>query len=136
MLTNVLRRSQPGPRTLHPRLTAQLAALLLSVGAIASACAPAATNGTMPPPGADGQVNASLAPDFIAVAARDGGIAGHVPRSYLLPEPTTTTRPPAPQLRIGKGGNEPVRHLRSAQPAAASRRGALLSDKTRLIPPA
>jgi hypothetical protein len=94
MLTNVLRRSQPGPRARHPRLTAELAALFLSVGAITSACAPAATKGTMPPPGADGQVNASLAPDFIAVAGRDGGIAGYAPRSYLLPEPTTTTGRP------------------------------------------
>ena len=32
----------------------------------------------------------------------------------------------APQLRIGEGGNEPVRHLRSAQPSEASRRGELL----------
>jgi hypothetical protein len=94
MLTSVLRGSQPGPRVLHARLTMQLAALLLSAGAIASACSPAATKGTMPPPGADGQVNASLAPDFIAVAGRDGGIAGYVPRSYLLPEPTTTTGRP------------------------------------------
>jgi hypothetical protein len=77
-----------------PRLTTQLAAVLLSAGAIASACSPAATKGTMPPPGADGHVNASLAPDFIAVAGRDGGIAGYVPRSYLLPEPTTTTGRP------------------------------------------
>jgi hypothetical protein len=77
-----------------PRLTTQLAAVLLSAGAIASACSPVATKGTMPPPGADGHVNASLAPDFIAVAGRDGGIAGYVPRSYLLPEPTTTTGRP------------------------------------------
>jgi hypothetical protein len=48
----------------------------------------------MPPPGADGQVNAILAPDFIAVAGRDGGIVGYAPRSYLLPEPTTTTGRP------------------------------------------
>ena len=62
--------------------------------AITSACAPAATKGTMPPPGVDGQVSASLAPDFIAVVGRDGGIAGYAPRSYLLPGPTTTTGRP------------------------------------------
>lgn len=89
----------------RPRLTAQLAALLLSVGAVASACDPAATRGTMPPPGADGQVNARLAPDFIAVAGRDGGIAGYAPRSYLLPGPTTTTGRPV-EAEIPVYGND------------------------------
>ena len=32
----------------------------------------------------------------------------------------------APQLRIGEGGDEPARHLRSAKPSEASRRGDLL----------
>lgn len=41
----------------------------------------------MPPPGPNGQLDASLAPDFIAVAGRDGGIAGYVPRAYLFPKP-------------------------------------------------
>lgn len=48
------------------------------VGLLSGACSPFASKGTMPPPGPNGQVDASAAPDFIAVAGEDGGIAGYV----------------------------------------------------------
>jgi hypothetical protein len=44
----------------------------------------------VPPPGPNGEVDASLAPDFIAVAGPDGGIVGYIPKRFLFPEPTTT----------------------------------------------
>ena len=71
--------------------------LLLASGLAVSAisCAATPTKGTMPPPGRSGTVDASAAPDFIAVAANDGGIAGYVPKSYLLPGSGVTTGPPA-----------------------------------------
>jgi hypothetical protein len=53
-------------------------------------CSPPGSKGTMPPPGPNGQVDASSAPDFIAVAGRDGGIVGYVPKGYLFPAPRTT----------------------------------------------
>jgi hypothetical protein len=52
-----------------------------------SGCAPQQTKGTMPPPGIDGTVDASRAPDFIAVAGRESGIAGYVPKSAVLDPP-------------------------------------------------
>lgn len=57
-------------------------ALLASV--MASACTPAASKGTMPPPGPDGIVDASAAPDFVAVAGRNGGIAGYARKEDVL----------------------------------------------------
>jgi len=55
----------------------------------------------MPPPGLDGEVDASLAPDFIAVAGRDGGIVGYVPKDYLFREPTTSVgRPTEPEIPV------------------------------------
>jgi hypothetical protein len=62
-----------------------LVLVLLLVGG----CSPFASKGTMPPPGPDGDIDASLAPDFIAVAGRDGGIAGYVPKRFLFLESTT-----------------------------------------------
>lgn len=44
------------------------------------------TKGTMPPPGPDGRMDPSSAPDFIAVAGREDGIAGYVAKSWLFPE--------------------------------------------------
>jgi len=38
----------------------------------------------MPPPGPNGQVDASSAPDFIAVAGRDRGIAGYARKEMVL----------------------------------------------------
>ena len=46
------------------------ASLLLAAcsvaGLLSGACSPFASKGTMPPPGPNGQVDASAAPDFIA----------------------------------------------------------------------
>lgn len=66
-----------------------LSAMVLLLGA----CSPAATKGTMPPPGLDGQVDPSMVPDFIAVAGDDGGIAGYMPKEYLFPEQADSGRP-------------------------------------------
>jgi hypothetical protein len=52
--------------------------------AVLGACSPFASKGTMPPPGPDGAVNASSAPDFIAVAGRDAGIAGYARKADVL----------------------------------------------------
>jgi hypothetical protein len=41
---------------------------MLALIAIMSACSPFASKGTMPPPGPNGQVDASSAPDLLAVA--------------------------------------------------------------------
>ena len=38
----------------------------------------------MPPPGPNGEVDASPAPDFLAVAGRDAGIAGYARREDVL----------------------------------------------------
>jgi hypothetical protein len=43
----------------------------------------------MPPPGPNGEVDPSRAPDFIAVAGRDGGIAGYVPKRFLFRDAAT-----------------------------------------------
>lgn len=61
---------------------------VLVVALIAAGCGPLGTKGTMPPPGPDGEVNRDVIPDFIAVAAQDGGIAGYVSKEYVFPEPT------------------------------------------------
>lgn len=63
-----------------------MAAVLTALALLLGACSPAATKGTMPPAAQDGQVDPSAAPDFIAVAGDDGGIAGYVPKAYLFPE--------------------------------------------------
>jgi hypothetical protein len=52
--------------------------------AVLGACSPFASKGTMPPPGPDGEVNASSAPDFLAVAGRDAGIAGYARKGDVL----------------------------------------------------
>jgi hypothetical protein len=68
------------------RMVIAVAFLVLLAG-----CAPLGTKGTMPPPGPNGQVDPSDAPDFIAVAARDGdGIAGYVRKEAVLPAATMT----------------------------------------------
>lgn len=46
------------------------------------------SKGTMPPAGPNGEINASQAPDFIAVAGQGGGIAGYTPRRYLFSAPS------------------------------------------------
>jgi len=69
------------------RLLAAFVVLLVAIAVVG--CSPLATKGTMPPPGPNGELDTSLAPDFIAVAGRDGGIAGYVAKAYLFPKPTT-----------------------------------------------
>lgn len=60
-----------------------------------------ASKGTMPPPGPDGEVDPARAPDFIAVAGREDGIAGYVAKAYLFPEPSTTVgRPDEPDWPV------------------------------------
>ena len=59
-------------------------AIALIASVLASGCSPSATKGTMPPPGPNGEVDASSAPDFIAVAGRDGGIAGYARKDDVL----------------------------------------------------
>ena len=51
------------------------AAAVLLVG-ILVACSPLESKGTMPPPGPNGEIDSGKAPDFIAVAGRDGSVAG------------------------------------------------------------
>lgn len=60
-----------------------LAAVLAAVAL--AACSPLGSKGTMPPPGPNGQVDASSAPDFISVAGRDGSVVGYVRKELLLP---------------------------------------------------
>jgi hypothetical protein len=56
----------------------------LLVGALLVGCSPFASKGTMPPPGPNGQVDPSSAPDFLAVAGRVGGIAGYGHQEDIL----------------------------------------------------
>jgi hypothetical protein len=74
------------------RREAWIVALIVTVVCIV-ACAPVATRGTMPPPGPDGEVDPSAAPDFIAVAGRDAGIAGYTPKRYVLGPPDDEPAP-------------------------------------------
>ena len=53
-------------------------------GAVLAACSPFASKGTMPPPGPNGALDASAAPDFIAVAGRGAGIAGYARKADVL----------------------------------------------------
>jgi hypothetical protein len=54
------------------------------VAALLAGCSPAATKGTMPPVDANGEVDPSTAPDFIAVAGQDAGIAGYARKDDVL----------------------------------------------------
>ncbi len=49
-----------------------------------SACGLGASRGTMPPADANGEVDPSAVPDFIAYAGRADQIIGWVPKSYLI----------------------------------------------------
>lgn len=60
---------------------------------ISSACSLGASRGTMPPPEANGEVDPSAVPDFIAYVGRTDRIIGWVPKSYLL-EPGQHCRGP------------------------------------------
>jgi hypothetical protein len=59
----------------------------------ASACGLGASRGTMPPPDANGEVDPSAVPDFVAYVGRTDGIIGWVPKSFLL-EPEQHCRGP------------------------------------------
>lgn len=62
-------------------------ALALAVAAIAvilAACSPFASKGTMPPPGPNGEVDPSSAPDFIAVAGQGSGVVGYARKEDVL----------------------------------------------------
>jgi hypothetical protein len=59
-------------------------AIALAGGAVLAACSPFPSKGTVPPPGPNGQVDASSAPDFLAVAGRDAGIAGYARKEDVL----------------------------------------------------
>ena len=56
---------------------------LVSVWAV-SGCAAVPTKGTLPPPGPNGQLDPSTAPDFLAVADRTAGIAGYARKGDVL----------------------------------------------------
>jgi hypothetical protein len=64
------------------RVLRATAALVL--GLALAGCTAFATKGTMPPPGPNGQVDPSSAPDFLAVAGRDGGLAGYARKADVL----------------------------------------------------
>jgi hypothetical protein len=49
-----------------------------------SACGLGASRGTMPPGDANGEIDPSAVPDFIAYVGRTDRIIGWVPKSYLL----------------------------------------------------
>jgi hypothetical protein len=66
------------------RSTGSILVIALLVAVVFTACSPFATKGTMPPPGPNGAVDASSAPDFIAVAGRDAGIAGYARKQDVL----------------------------------------------------
>lgn len=65
------------------RLGAIVLAAVVAAACLA-ACSPFASKGTMPPPGPNGEVDASSAPDFLAVADRDAGIAGYARKEDVL----------------------------------------------------
>jgi hypothetical protein len=58
--------------------------VIVATVAMLAACSTSATKGTMPPPGPNGAFDASSAPDFIAVAGRESGIAGYARREDIL----------------------------------------------------
>ena len=70
-------------RTWRCGIRAVLAVALLS-GAGRTACSPLDSKGTMPPPGPNGQADTASAPDFVAVAGPNDGIAGYVRKEALL----------------------------------------------------
>ena len=66
---------------------ARAAGVALGMGVVLlalSACGLGASRGTMPPAGANGQVDPSSVPDFIAYVGGTDRIIGWVPKSYLL----------------------------------------------------
>jgi hypothetical protein len=66
------------------RLVPAVVVAAIAATSLLAACSPLASKGTLPPPGPDGAVDASSAPDFLAVAGRDGGIAGYARKEDVL----------------------------------------------------
>src|SRR5450756_310566 len=66
------------------RSTGAILVIALIGGAALAACSPFASKGTMSPPGPNGAVDASSAPDFSAVAGRDAAIAGDARKQDVL----------------------------------------------------
>lgn len=75
--------------TFVARVIGAVALFVLALAVVGCAPPSFASKGTMPPPGPNGEVDPARAPDFIAVAGREVGIAGYVPKAFLFPEPTT-----------------------------------------------
>lgn len=61
-----------------------MAVVLATLILTSSACGLGASRGTMPPADANGEVDPSAVPDFIAYSGRTDGLIGWVPKSYLL----------------------------------------------------
>ena len=70
-------------QTRRGRIVASLLVVLLA-GGLVGACSPVASKGTMPTPGPNGQIDTASAPDFIAIAGHDGGIAGYARKADVL----------------------------------------------------
>jgi hypothetical protein len=67
------------------RRTASLIALtVVAASVVVTGCARGGSKGTIPPPGANGEVDASAAPDFLAVAGNGPGIAGYARQEDML----------------------------------------------------
>lgn len=58
--------------------------LFVTAAAMLAACSPLAIKGTMPPPGPNGEVDASSAPDFIAVVGQGPDIVGYARRQDVM----------------------------------------------------
>lgn len=82
-------------------------ALVLVV--LVAACSPFLSKGTLPPPGPNGQIDPSSAPDFLAVAGRDGGIAGYARTADVLGPGDTEFPVFGPDLRTVVGRMIPRR---------------------------
>jgi len=65
--------------------------------------------GTLPPPGPDGQLDPSDVPDFVAVAGRNGGIAGYVRKEAVFDTSDRAWPVFAPDLRTVIGQLVPGR---------------------------
>ncbi len=71
---------------MRPNGSGPISRVAVAAAFLVAACnvlAPAGTKGTMPPPGANGAVDPSAVPDFVAVAG-PAGIAGYVSKEAVL----------------------------------------------------
>ena len=58
--------------------------LVLTCWAAIAACSPLASKGTMPPAASNGVLEPSVVPAFVAIAGRDGSLAGYARREDVL----------------------------------------------------